>query len=660
MRTSEKPFLPTDLDLLCKIIDKSPDIVFSIKPDGTIQYVNEAFCHTLGYSKEEVIGKNIQTISIDKSVYDTCMISVKETGKCLDQETIFKAKNGRVIHVVKNVNALYDENGKISAIIVNARDLTNIDRANRELIELKEYLENRLRLIQEAFLNINEAVAIIDKDGFYIEQNRAHEKLLGYTIDELKGNTPIIHMKKIDYERVLKEVKERGSFIGEVLIKTKNGQTKEIELIVIPVRDEYGNITHYIGIKRDITQRKENLYKDFLTDLPNRIKLVEDINKTFHPKLILINVDSFKEINDVYGFRIGDEILKKLGERLSSFVKPYNFNVYRASGDEYAILIDRYISQRELEILINTLIFKIQNEPFYIQDYEISIDVTVGIVIPKDFDDKAILEKADMALKYAKENRKPYFIYDEDIEIHKRFQENLKWVKILKNAIEHEKFVVFYQPIFDNETLKPKKYEALIRIKDGDKYISPVQFLDIAKKAKLYHHITQKVISKSFEISRKHNIEISINLSTKDILNENITSQIFNYLRKNSANITFELLESEGVQDFEEVLEFIKEVKIYGVKISIDDFGSGYSNFEYLLKMKVDYLKIDSSLIKEIHIKDESKAIVETIVNFSRKLGIKTIAEFVHCKEVLDTVRLIGIDYSQGFYLGQPKPNILT
>lgn len=658
MRTSEKPFLPVDIDLLCKIIDNAPDIIFTIDLGGKIQYVNSSFCKTLGYSREEIVGKNIRELAIDMSIYDACMVSVKETGKCLDQETYFKTKNKQVIHVIKSVNALYDETGKITTIIVNARDLTNVDKLNRELANIKQHLENRLNIVQQIFLNINEAVAIIDKDGCYIEQNKAHESLLGYTMEELQGKTPLIHMKKTDYEKAIGEVKEKGYFSGEFTIKTKNGTPKDIELIVFPVRDENGIITHYIGIKKDITDKKQNLYLDYLTKLPNRNKLVEDINKTFNPKVMIVNIDSFKEINDVYGFNIGDEILKKLGERLSGFIKTYNLSIYRIGGDEFAILMGGFFKQKDLETFINDLLCVIQKEPFYIEGYEINIDATIGIAIPKDFSGKSVLERADMALKYAKENRKPYFIYSEDIEIHKRFQENLKWVKVLKNAIEHKKLTVFYQPIFDNKTGKIVKYEALIRIKDGDNYISPFYFLDVAKKAKLYHHITQEVIEKSFETSKIHRVEVSINLSIKDILNESITSQIFKHLKKGGGLITFELLESEGIQNFEEVLEFIKDVKRYGVKVAIDDFGSGYSNFEYILKMNVDYLKIDASLIKGVHERKESRVIVETIVNFSKKLGIKTIAEHVHCEDVFNVVREMDVDYSQGFYLAEPSPKV--
>lgn len=240
----------------------------------------------------------------------------------------------------------------------------------------------------------------------------------------------------------------------------------------------------------------------------------------------------------------------------------------------------------------------------------------------------------------------------------KKYEENLKWVKILKNAIKQNRIVLFYQPIFNNNTGKIEKFEALVRIKEGEKFISPFYFLDIAKKAKLYPHITLEVVKQAFQTSRDYNVEVSINLSIKDILNDVVVLEIFNQLKNNSANITFELLESEGIQNLDEVLEFIKQVKTYGAKIAIDDFGSGYSNFEYLLRLKVDYLKIDSSLIKNVHTDKESRIIVETITDFSKKLDIKTIAEFVHCEEVFKVVKEIGIDYSQGFYLGEPKPEI--
>ncbi|MFN4307762.1 EAL domain-containing protein, partial [Sulfurihydrogenibium azorense] len=157
----------------------------------------------------------------------------------------------------------------------------------------------------------------------------------------------------------------------------------------------------------------------------------------------------------------------------------------------------------------------------------------------------------------------------------------------------------------------------------------------------------------------KLEIRVSINLSVLDILNEEISTEIIKTLKESDLKITFEILESEGIENYEDVSGFIKNVKSFGAKVAIDDFGSGYSNFAYILKLlDVDYIKIDASLIKNIHQDINSQIIVENIVNLAKKLGIKTIAEFVHCKEVFEKVKELGIDYSQGYYISEPKDRI--
>ncbi|PMP77479.1 MAG: diguanylate cyclase [Sulfurihydrogenibium sp.] len=647
-----------EFELLCNIIDKSPDIIFSIDADGKILYVNESFTEILGYSKEEVLGKHVLEIALEESIYYACMLSVKRSGKCLNQETFFRKKNGEVISVVKNVNAVYNEKGEIDYIIVNARDMTELYNLNKQLSILKKELEKKYNIIYTVFLNIKSAVAILDKDGFYIEQNKAHEELIGYSIEELLGKTPAIHIKEPSFERIIKEIKSKGSFIGNVKIRTKSGEIKDVELISFAIYDENGEISNIVGIKEDKTQEKRNLYTDKLTQLPNRLKLIEDIKNLTNYKVILVNIDSFKEINDIYGVDLGDDILRKLGERLKHITEKHKFMVYKLSGDEFAILIDRYLSKQTLERFVNEVIYEVESKPFEANDMSINLDITLGIAEGKNNKGKNILGKADMALKYAKQNKKPYVFYSEDLKIQENYKNNLFWIKNLRKAIEEDRLLVYFQPILNNKTNQIEKYEALIRMKLDDSIISPYHFLDIAKKSKLYPAITKKIFSIVQNYTKDY--EISINLSILDIFNEEITSHIIYWLRNNSCKVTFEILESEGITNYEDVSAFIKEVKNYGAKIAIDDFGSGYSNFAYILKLDVDYIKIDSSLIKNIHQDKNSQIIVETIVGLAKKLGINTIAEFVHSKEVFEKVKELGIDYSQGFYIGEPKPELIT
>ena len=650
----EKLEFDLDLKFLRDIVENSPDIIFTINPDGIVRYINQTFTKLLGYEKEEIIGKSIRIVSIDDNIYNACMMEVKATGKCLDQETIFRKKDGTIIHVVKNVNAVYDKEGNISYLIINARDLTHLDELNKELNRLSKLYEERYNLIYKVFLNINDAVAILDKDGYYIEQNKAYENLLGYSIEELKGKAPVIHMPEEKYKEILKIIEQRGLFGGEVRIKDKEGNFKDVYLFAFNVKDEEGKTLYYVNIKRDITKEKELIYWDKLTGLPNRLKLLEDLKSGKHLKLILLNIDSFGDINNVYGYEIGDVVLKSVAKRLLNFCQEHKLQVYRFSGDEFAIWIDRYFPERDFEIFLEGLIYHIESKPVEVDGYSIKLDITAGVAECND--PIELMRKTNMVLKHAKEMKKPYVIYSEDMNLEKKYKESRFWLDVLKDAIKNDELVVFCQGIMDNRLLKINKYEALIRLRLDDKIVSPNCFLEVAKKSKLYPAITKKVISEVIKFAKEW--EISINLSIKDIQDEETVLYIIETLKHHRPKITFEILESEGIENYEDVSRFIKSVKEYDCKIAIDDFGSGYSNFINVLKLDVDYLKIDASIIKNIHLDRHAQIIAETIVEFAKKLGIKTIAEFVHSKEVFEKVVELGIDYSQGYYIDEPKPGL--
>ncbi|MDX9756759.1 MAG: EAL domain-containing protein, partial [Sulfurimonas sp.] len=211
-------------------------------------------------------------------------------------------------------------------------------------------------------------------------------------------------------------------------------------------------------------------------------------------------------------------------------------------------------------------------------------------------------------------------------------------------------------------TQKIVKYEALMRIMDNNgAYITPIHFLELAKKNKLYHQLTKIMIEKTFKKFENLPYSVSINISVEDILNKEINRFILDKLKNTGMGekIVFEIIESEGIENFEQVLEFINKIKIYGAKISIDDFGTGYSNFDYLMKLKVDYIKIDGSMIRGIDTDKNSQMVTKTIVNFAKNMGIKTVAEFVHSKNVFMKVQELDVDFSQGYYFGEPTDNIV-
>ena len=215
-----------------------------------------------------------------------------------------------------------------------------------------------------------------------------------------------------------------------------------------------------------------------------------------------------------------------------------------------------------------------------------------------------------------------------------------------------------FQPIVDAKTQQIVKYESLIRMVDEHgQYIAPIYFLELAKKNKLYHQLTKIMIEKTFQKFKDLPYEVSINLSVEDIRNKEINAFIIEQLKNSSVGnrIVFEILESDGIENFDEVLEFINHVKQYGVKIAIDDFGTGYSNFDYLMRLKIDFIKIDGSMIKNIDTDNNSQMITQTIVEFAKRMKIKTIAEFVCSRDVFEKIKNLDVDFAQGYYFGAPK-----
>jgi len=384
-------------------------------------------------------------------------------------------------------------------------------------------------------------------------------------------------------------------------------------------------ISQYESLLADI---KFNYYYDKLTLLPNRNKLIEDLDK--FRSLILIDIDDFSDINDVYGFEIGNEILQYLAKEFS---KEFN-NVYRAGSDEFVILFKREIDKNDLCNIAK-------------RDFKFNL-IKLSFTVAGSNEKGKLLKTAESALKIAKSKKENCIIFNRDIE--KLHFERIKTIQKLKEVLEKERIIPFYQCIKG----KDEKYEALMRIEMDGKFLSPFVFMDLLKEAKLYSKFSQIMIKKVFDDKISN---VSINLSFNDIVNEETRELIKNLIKncKKNENITFEILESESISNFDMVKNFIKEVKKEKIKISIDDFGSGYSNFIRILELNPDFIKIDGSLVKNIE--DEKYfEIIKLIVEFAKKFSIYTVAEFVENEKIYNKLKDLNIDYYQGYYFCKPLP----
>ncbi len=496
-----------------------------------------------------------------------------------------------------------------------------------------------------------------------------------YNIKNLKTDNLLIHIVSFIHNTVLVQNLKKellNIFPDAKLILLKHSDKTKTALTIFNLKDDVDVDTlsdeilkelHLDSDSKDISIKEyrnqlfSRYFTDHLTNLPNVYQLRKDLQENEDFGLVILNIDNFQTINNFYGFIVGDYIIEEVGKYLKNTITQNT--IYKLSGDEFALILDENLGFYDLKDYLTNLYEKVNNILIKYQDIKIYIDITLASSANKDSDQ--IFSKVSMALKYAKSKNLPFWIYEDRMKFEDEYERNIQLSSIVRDAVENSRIIPYYQAIVDNETLEILKYECLARLIDHNgKILSPILFIPISKKIKVYTSVTKTIINKSFDMFEDSKFEFNINLSIEDIMCTDIFQFIIDKLKTSKAanRVTFELLESEAIQDFKKIERFISEIRRYGAKIAIDDFGSGYSNFSYLTKISPDYIKIDGELIKNIDIDNTSLLVVQTIVDFAKKLGMKTIAEYVHSSIVMDTVKELGIDYSQGFYFDEPSIDV--
>ncbi|MGJ0301263.1 bifunctional diguanylate cyclase/phosphodiesterase [Aliarcobacter cryaerophilus] len=513
-------------------------------------------------------------------------------------------------------------------------------------------------------------VSKTDKNGLITFVNKKFCEISGYEEDELIGKSHNIvrhpSMTKEFFNNLWKTITNKEIFKGVIVNKKKNGLVYYVDTTIIPILDENKNIEEFITIRHDITkvyeQKKliEEQFIDELTLLPNRQKLLKDLKDSKIQKIAMININSFRDINNFYGFEAGDLVLKKFSQiLLDKISKNINLDLYRVANDVFAICTKNKDNLKEIRDICTNIIEYFSLHPILINNNSFYLSISIGVA--RNCKDSAVqnnlLSKAEYALRMAKKRDISILFLDENIELYNKLKENKKLIEELKNALISNNLLIYGQKLINNIS-KKEKYEILMRVKleDGS-ILTPYSFLKEAKKAKLYLGMTRMLVKKACEYFKDKDIDFNLNLTLEDIKDQYTMDFIVNAMEKTNTakQITFEIVESEGIESFTEVSNFIKKAKKLGCKIAIDDFGTGYSNFEYIIKLDVDYIKIDGSLIKNINTDNNLYLTVQTIVGFAKALKIKTVAEFVHNEEVLNCVKNLDIDYSQGFFIDEPK-----
>lgn len=627
-----------------------------------------------GYERETFLSGSLKYAQIihhdDKQrVFDEVLQATASLQDSFTHEPYRLLTKSGEIKWVQDTTVILRQNGEVSHFIGYIQDVTRLKNLERE-----KSIQNSILLKHEALfkgyqlvMDESSMVSKANLAGKIIFVNDKFCEVSGYAREEVIGKTHGILRSDDTSDETVRElwetITQKRVWKGVLKNRGKRGYYW-VDITILPLLDEHENITEYIAVRHEVTKMIEQSQKldaiantDMLTGYGNRYKLMRDIEMSLSPALAILNIDDFSQINDFYGHEKGDKVIGSFGEMLYEIILRGNGELYHLQGDEFVVL-ESNADQESFIDEVRLIIEELRVRPVEIKGEDYFLSATASISFESR---ERLLATADMALKIAKKENKNLLVYSDAISLNAEYENNLKWRRELKEAIEEDRIVPFIQPIVDNATGEFKKYESLVRLcaRDG-KLVSPFFFLEISKKTKHYASITKIMLKKSFEMFKEQTREFSVNLTIADILNLSIKNYIFDLLREYGIGerVVFEIVESESIENFAEILAFIKEVKGFGAKIAIDDFGTGYSNFEYLLRLKADYIKIDGSMIRNIDIDSDAQIVVSTIVEFAKKMRVKTIAEFVENESIYNKVKELGIDYSQGYYFSEPKPTL--
>lgn len=418
-------------------------------------------------------------------------------------------------------------------------------------------------------------------------------------------------------------------------------------------------LSYILSTRRETTSLRDRLYRDTLTGLPNRNRLKDDVRIAEVPTVALFNVDSFQEITDFYGHDIGDAMLIRLASRLHQLCSE-TFGpclIYRLHADEYALLLTTAIHEQELTLHLHQVAEQLNTQPLRVQQHDINFSVTIGAAIGHP----TPLIRADMALRSAKKQNYEFLLYNQTLRLPETYEQNLQLTQELRDALQQGRVIPYFQPIVNASTGQIEKYECLARLikQDGD-MVSPAVFLPIARRARLYPQITRRMIDASIARFKGTTYRFSLNLGIEDISNPDTIEYLQQAIQGSSIaqQLEIELLESEHIKDYGEVQDFVELCAQLGCKVGIDDFGSGYCNFEHLANLAVAFVKIDGSLVRQVNDDASVRLIIETILTYSKRRRLVTVAEYCSDAQISRTMAELGVDFLQGYHHGAPSRSL--
>jgi diguanylate cyclase (GGDEF)-like protein/PAS domain S-box-containing protein len=545
----------------------------------------------------------------------------------------------------------------------------------------RKQAEEKLRKLSRAVEQSASAVLITDRHGIIEYVNPWFTRITGYREDEVIGKTPRI-LKSVEthpetHKRLWDTLLSGKEWTGELHNTKKNGDLYWCLETISPLKNENGDITHFVAVTEDISERKQAeqtirhlAFHDPLTGLPNRRLFRDRLAQAAAARnrddnafaLLLLDLDHFKTINDTLGHDMGDALLKAVASRLSNHIRQGD-TLARMGGDEFALIATGFSQPEDMAHLAGKLLEALK-VPFNLGTHEVYVTTSIGLTLyPTDTADvDALVKNADIALYRAKDagrNNFQFFTQDMNVAIMHR----LKLESSMRRAIERSEFLLHYQPQVDLATGKIHGTEALIRWNNPEfGMVSPADFIPVAEDTGMIVQIGEWVLrtacaqAKAWERGGMP-MRVAVNLSARQFIQDDLAETIADILLDTGldpAMLEVELTESILMKDTSTASTILNKLHAMGVQISIDDFGTGYSSLSYLKRLPIQLLKIDQSFVRDIHTDPDDRAIVTAVIALAHSLKLHVVAEGVETEEQLAFLRQYNCDILQGYLFSRP------
>jgi diguanylate cyclase (GGDEF)-like protein/PAS domain S-box-containing protein len=653
-------------------------LLFSREQDGIALFdaettrfleANEAFMHMTGYAPSEITALHVGDVTAEPQASLQSIRKVREAGSDRVAARRVRRKDGTEIWTEIDLNSFVWRGRELVSAIV------------RDISEKKKAEENAL-LWANVLEDSAEGIVITDADQHILTVNKAFTSVTGYAPEDVIGRRPAI-LKSGRHDRgfyhvMWRTIRESGRWQGEIWNRRHNGEVYPEWLSITAVHNAAGELTHYVGIFTDTSERKATAERieflashDFLTGLPNR-SMVNDLARqalaTAHRKskivaLLFLDLDRFKTINDSLGHATGDTLLQRIATTLTKSVREQD-TVARIGGDEFLVILAD-LGHDQDAVLVAEKIMNAVKQEIVIDGHELAVTASVGISIyPNDGEDvAALIRNADAAMYHAKERgRNNYQFFTPDMNA--RASEALSMAIRLRAALERNEFVLHYQPQVQTTTGRIIGAEALIRWNHRDLgFITAERFIPIAEEHGLIVPIGEWVLKAACAQLRKWldeglpAVPVAVNMSAVQFRQPGLAARIRRILDESGVTpnyIELEVTETILMHDAEQTISVLRELDEMGVSLAIDDFGTGYSSLNYLRRFPIRKLKIDQSFVRDITTNPDAAAIAAAIVSMGKSLKLRVIAEGVETAEQLEFLAQRQCDELQGFYIGRP------